>query len=231
MSNFEYLLEKNINERQSALFEIERMIFTKRYNLSKKHREILSIQSISMIYSIWEGFIQTSFNLFIDEINSRDIEPHLIEENLFVYHVESTFKQLKDYPEKHSRKVAFLYKLKEFFNNNRFKLNNGIRTQNNVSFEILNAILKSFCLEPFPEQWNYYSYPNSNLKEMLTSFLKYRNSVAHGGDISSEEKVTQDVFFKYKKLILDLMYEMQLKMIESANNQMYIKRTNTNHII
>lgn len=231
MSNFEYLLERNVNERQSALFEIERALFTKRYNLSKKHSEILSVQSISMIYSIWEGFIQTSFNLYIDEINSQDIEPHLIKDELFVYHVENSFKQLKEYPEKHNRKVVFFSKLKEFFHNNKFRLNNGINTQSNVSFEILNAILKSFCLEPFPEQWNNYSYPNSNLKEMLTSFLKYRNSVAHGGDISSEEKVTQDVFNKYRKLILDLMFEIQLKMVESINNQSYIKINSAQHTI
>lgn len=227
MSNFEHLLERNINERQSALFEIERAIFTKRYNLSKKHSEILSVQSISMIYSIWEGFVQTSFNLYIDEINSQVIEPHLIKDELFVYHIENSFKQLKEYPEKQNRKVAFFSKLKEFFHNNEFKLNNGINTQSNVSFEILNAILKSFCLDQFPEQWNNYSYPNSNLKEMLTSFLKYRNSVAHGGDISSEEKVTQDVFNKYKKLILDLMYEIQLKMILSINNHLYMKNNIT----
>lgn len=223
MSSFEDLLEKNINERQSALFEIERAIFTKRYNLSKKHLEILSVQSISMIYSVWEGFIQTSFNLLIDEINTQNIEPHLVKEELYVYHIENSFKQLKEYPEKHNRKVAFFSKLKEFFYNDKFKLNNGINTQSNVSFEILNAILKSFCLEPFSEQWNNYSYPNSSLKEMLASFLKYRNSVAHGGDISSEEKVTQDVFNRYKKLVLDLMFEIQIKMIESINNQMYIK--------
>lgn len=223
MSSFEFVLEKNINERQSALFEIERVIFTRRYNLSKKHSDILSVQSISMIYSVWEGFIQTSFNSFIDEINNQNIESHLVKDELFVYHVENSFKQLREYPEKHNRKIVFLYKLKAFFLNDKFKISNGINTQSNVSFEILNAILKSFCLEPFPEQWTTYSYPNSNLKEMLTTFLRYRNSVSHGGDISSEEKVTQDVFTKYKNLVLDLMFEIQAKMIESIINKQYLK--------
>jgi hypothetical protein len=231
MSSFEYLLEKNINERQSALFEIERAIFTKRYNLSKKHSEILSVQSISMIYSIWEGFIQTAFNLFIDELNNQNIESQLIKDELFVYHIENSFKQLKEYPEKHSKKITFFNKLKEFFHNDKLKLENGINTQSNVSFEILNSILKSFCLEPFIEQWDNYTYPNSNLKEMLTSFLKYRNSVAHGGDISSEEKVTQEVFNKYKKLVLDLMFEIQIRMTESNNNQLYIKINSAQHMI
>ena len=46
----------------------------------------------------------------------------------------------------------------------------------------------------------------------MTTFLRYRNGVAHGGDISSEEKVTHLVFEKYKKLVLTLMYAIQDKM-------------------
>lgn len=223
MSDFESKLERNIAERLTALFEIERVLFTKRYNLSRKHTDLLSVQSISMIYSIWEGFIQTSFNTYVNEINSQYVDPLLIKDELYVYHIENSFKQLKEYPDKHRRKITFFNQLRDFFKVDKLRLNLGINTQSNVSFETLNGILKSFCLEPFPEQWGVYVSPNPNLKDMLTSFLRYRNGVAHGGDISSEEKVTQDVFNKYRKLVTDLMSEIQIKMVYSINNQIYIK--------
>ena len=41
-----------IENKETVFFEIERVLFTKRYNLSKKHYEIFSIQSISMIYQL-----------------------------------------------------------------------------------------------------------------------------------------------------------------------------------
>ncbi|MCW3789517.1 MAE_28990/MAE_18760 family HEPN-like nuclease [Plebeiibacterium sediminum] len=231
MSDFEIKLERNINERLTALFEIERVLFTSRYNLSKKHSDIFTVQSISMIYAIWEGFIQTSFNSYIDEINNQNINPLLIKDDLFVYHIEDSFKQFNEYPDRHNKKLSFFNNLREFFKLDKLKLNNGINTQSNVSFEILNAILKSFCIEPFPEHWSDYTYPNPNLKEMMTSFLRYRNSVAHGGDISSEEKVSQAVFNKYRKLVTDLMFEIQIKMSDSVNNQLYTKINSAQHAV
>jgi len=65
MFDFEKELLEIIEEREMVLFEIERTLFTKRYNLSRKHFEIFAVQSIAMIYSIWEGFIQQTFQLYI----------------------------------------------------------------------------------------------------------------------------------------------------------------------
>ncbi len=67
MSDFEEKLLEIIEERQTVLFEIERALFTKRYKLSKKHFEIFAVQSVTMIYSIWEGFIQQAFQLYITD--------------------------------------------------------------------------------------------------------------------------------------------------------------------
>ncbi len=223
MTDFESKLEANISERLDILLEIERVLFTKRYNLSKKHFEIMAIQSISMIYSIWEGFIQTAFNAYIDEINKQNINPYTIKDEIFVYHIENSFKQFKQFPKDYLKKLNFLNKLKEFFSND-LKLNRGINTQSNVGFDILNSILQSFSIEPFPKRWGEYNYPNPNLEEMLKSFLRYRNSVAHGGDISSEEKVTQEVYNKYKKLVSDLMFEIQIKLTDSIFNKQFLKQ-------
>lgn len=224
MSDFQSNLEKNITERVTALFEIERVLFTKRYNLSKKHYDLFSVQSISMIYSIWEGFIQTSFNMYIYEINNQNINLFDVKDELLIYHVENSFKQFNEYPDKQNKKIYFFNKLNGFFENKKLQLEQTINTQNNVSFETLNIILKTFGIEPFDKYWEKYKYPNPSLENMLASFLKYRNGVAHGGDISSEEKVTQSVFNKYKVLVTELMYEIQNRMLESITNKLYLRK-------
>lgn len=225
--DFEKRIEKDIDERQAVLFEIERVLFTGRYNISKKHLDIFTIQSISMIYSVWEGFIQTSFNLYIDAINEKELEPSLLNDELYIYNIENNFKQLFAYPQKQNKKIDFLSKLKDHFLLESFKLNRGVNTQNNVGFDVINGLLKLFCINPFEEHWKQYRYPNPNLKETLAIFLKYRNSVSHGGDITSEEKVTREVFTRYKNLVYDLMIEIQNKMVYTLKESKYIKVNDT----
>ncbi len=223
MSDFEIKLLEIIKQRENVLFEIERALFTKRYNLSRKHFEIFAVQSIAMIYSIWEGFIQEAFQLYLAELNSKKIEFQGFRNEIVIFHIENTFKQFRNYPEKESRKVKFFSDLNAFFSSKHHSLYHQINTENNVSFDILNKILKAFCLKSFDEHWKKYRHPNPNLKECLASFLRYRNGVAHGGDISSEEKVTQEVYVKYKNLVTDLMYEICFKMITGLENKTYLK--------
>lgn len=100
---------------------------------------------------------------------------------------------------------------------------NNFNTESNVGFSVLNKLLLQFSLQPFPEHWERYTYPDSNLKDTLNTFLRYRNGVAHGGDISSEEKITQDVYAKYRMLVDDLMYSMHDKFMEGIQNRTYQK--------
>ncbi|OAV66780.1 hypothetical protein Barb6XT_01767 [Bacteroidales bacterium Barb6XT] len=58
----------------------------------------------------------------------------------------------------------------------------------------------------------------------MTQFIRLRNTVAHGGDLDSEEKVTQDVYERYKNLTLDLMYEVHQKMINGLLHLTYKKK-------
>lgn len=223
MSNFDKKIIELIEERQTVLFEIEKVLFTKRYNFSQKHSDIFSIQSISMIYSIWEGFIQNSFKLYIDELNEDFICIKDYKDEIMIHQLELNFKQLYDYPLATSKKVDFFNKFHSYYNQPNQQISRIVYTESNVSFEMLNKILTRYGLTVFPEYWDKYIHPKPNLKETMKSFLRYRNGIAHGGDVSSEEKVTQIVYDKYKKLVLDLMYEIANKMIFGLKNKTYIK--------
>ena len=223
MDDFNTKLEEIIEERVSILFEIERTIFTQRYSLSWKHQDILSKQSISMIYSIWEGFIQKSFNLYIDELNKIDIELHDFCDSIVIHHMENSFKQFKEYPSKDSRKMVFFNLLKEFHTGNNFSIPRTINTESNVGFSVLNKLLENFSIEKFPQHWKDYSHPNPDLQKSLEFFLQMRNTIAHGGDLTSENKIDQKVYTRFKKLAIDLMYEIRLKMLEALEKKMFLK--------
>jgi len=222
MTNFEQKILAEIEEREMALLEIERVLFTKRYKLSKTHFELLSVQSISMVYAIWEGFIQKSFQMYISVLNEMQLNFTDFAPSIQVFHTENMFKQFQEYPQKEGGKVNFYTKLKDFYNQPKHTIYSNINTNSNVSFEVLNKLLETFKLNIFPEYWENYQHPTS-LEQMMKSFLRYRNGVAHGGDISSEEKITQEVYNKYKNLVKDLMYAIHGKMMQGLQQATYKK--------
>ncbi len=223
MRDFESEHLSMIEQYENSSFEIERIFFTQRYKLSKKHYSLLAVQSISILYSYWEGYVQNSFKLYIEYLNSLHIEFRQLSEEIVVFHMENTFKEFREYPEKLNRKINFFDKLDEHFSEGEHNIFQSVNTESNVGFSVLNKLLTQFSLTPFPEYWERYTYPNANLKETLNTFLRYRNGVAHGGDVSSEEKVTQEVYAKYRILINDLMYAIHDKFMEGIQNRTYIR--------
>ena len=221
--DFEYNHLSIIEQYESSAAEIERVFFTGRYKLSKKHYSLLAVQSISILYSYWEGFVQKSFQLYIDYLNSLSLDFNMFSNEITVFHMDNSFKQFSQYPKKPSMKIAFYDQLKQHFGQDKHNLYPVVDTKSNVAFDVLNALLMQFSLSPFPEYWDKYQYPKPNLKEALNSFVRYRNGVAHGGDISSEEKISQELYSYYRHLISDLMYEMHNKFMDGINEQKYLR--------
>lgn len=211
-----------IEERQSVITEIERAIFTKRYDLSEKHFIILSKNSIPILYSIWEGFVNEIFSIFIDEINKEDIHLLDLNDNIIIFCSERKFKQFREYPQKAGKKILFLKKLREYFNIKVQQIPREIDTESNVGFEVLNKILNQFNLETYPEQWGNYKYPSPNLKENLFMFLKLRNTIAHGGELLPSEAISQKEYNRFKNLCLDLMYDLREKLINGLVTKKYL---------
>ena len=127
------------------------------------------------------------------------------------------------YVYKQNKKITFYNKLREHYSTNIHPLTRIINTHNNVGFDELNSLLRTFSLEEYPEYWDKYRHPNPSLKETLNTFIRFRNGVAHGGDISSEEKIKQDVYSKYRALINDLMYDIHNKFMDAIQIQSYRK--------
>ena len=108
MVDFENQHLSMIEQYEASALDIERIFFTGRYKLSRKHFSLLSVQSIPILYSYWEGFVQNSFRLYIEYINSLNIEFDLLSDEIVVFHMDKTFKQLKKYPDKNKQKIYFM---------------------------------------------------------------------------------------------------------------------------
>lgn len=223
MENFLRSIEELIEEREMAMLEIEKVLYISS-KLSQTQYEVLTIQSISIIYSFWEGFVQRSFKEYIEYLNHLDIGLAQFTDEIRLFHIENTFKQLSNYPKESKKRVAFISDLEQYFSLENHRINSAINTESNVSFEVLNKLLVQFSLTKFPEHWGNYKYPNTNLKCIMKDFLRYRNSVAHGGDISSEEKVNQEVYNKYRSLVKDLMWGLYEKFEMAIGQNAYLKQ-------
>lgn len=211
-----------IEERQSVITEIERAIFTKRYDLSEKHFIILSKNSISILYSIWEGFVHEIFSMFIDKVNEEGVQLFEMTDNIIIFCSERKFKQFKEYPHKAGKKISFYKKLRDYFSIEAQQISREIDTEGNVGFEVLNKILNQFNLETYPEQWGNYRYPSPSLKENLFMFLKLRNTIAHGGELLPSETINQMEYNRYKNLCSDLMYDLRERLISGLSTKKYL---------
>jgi hypothetical protein len=60
--------------------------------------------------------------------------------------------------------------------------------------------------------------------ESLELFLRLRNAVAHGGDLAPEERIDQQVYVRFKNLVIDLMYEIRLKMLYGLKHETFCKK-------
>lgn len=221
LEEFEAKSEALISERQILITEIERAIYTKRYELSETHYKLFSTNSISILYSMWEGFVQNLFGLYIDEINKEEIPLFNLSNNLIIFCKERNFRQLKEYPNKVGQKISYMKKLKLFYTQDVHEIPRTVDTESNIGFEVLNKLLENFNLGTYPESWEKYKYPEPNLKENFKTFLRLRNTVAHGGELLPNESIDQKVFNRFKNLTLDMMYDIREKMIFAIKKTKY----------
>jgi hypothetical protein len=225
METLKNAITRDIEERSRAIYVIERVFFTGLYNFNNRHKEVLLIHTIPILYSLWEGFIQHSFQSYIDWLNRQPIRYEDLKDSIAVTYVEKCFPQFNSYPssepKKNTKKRSFFRDLNFFFAKEKIAIPRVVNTESNVSFNVLNGLLLTYSLEVFPEYYKQYTNP-TNLKSILDTFLRYRNGIAHGGDVSSEDKITHDTFVKYKDLVLFLMAEVESRIINGAENNSHL---------
>lgn len=206
MINSASLLERDIlsdiEERKQLMLQTKTLYL--KYNFSSDHEQFFLNYSIPTIYAIWEGFIQTSFQTYIREINRLELTLENICTPLLVYNAELRFKQFKQYPKERKKKHLFFEKLNIFYKSTTFEIFPIIiDTQSNVGYKVLNRIMDEFNLESLPDAIQ----PNYLLTDELDRFLlKVRNDVAHGNNSVTVHREDLDRAINLVEILMDEVY-------------------------
>lgn len=221
------IINKKINElvdeTASNIYDIERIIYTGRYQFIDKDFSLLSKYSLVMLYSLWEGFIQDLFRLYLEEINTKISLIYELNERFMLWQIEEKFKQFNEYPAKEKGKINFQLNLKDFVTQTNHELNTNINCQNNLGFEILNKILVTFNIDVIPEHLFPYKYPNRTVKKFLEDLLFHRNNQAHGNNQMANVTISQSQFIEYKDFIVNMLYEVSFRVLDNLDKQKYLK--------
>ncbi|WP_201504803.1 MAE_28990/MAE_18760 family HEPN-like nuclease [Psychrobacter aestuarii] len=213
-----------VQETESNIYNIEKIIYTGRYSYLENDFKVISKQSLVMLYSLWEGFVQDVFGIFLDEVNNNVNSIYDLKDDFMLSQVESTFQQFKEYPKKDNSRKKFHNGLFSFFKESNHNLNKIVRCNNNVEIDVLNKLLVTYCMDEIPNNWREYSRPNKNLKDTLKDFLHYRNNQAHGNRAATEVIVSHNDFEIYKKVVIDLIYEVSEKIEKCLTRKNYLKQ-------
>jgi hypothetical protein len=207
-------IRSDIDERQKLMLQIKTLYL--RYEFTEKDEQLFLMYSIPTIYAIWEGFVQTAFQTYIQELNKLNLTINTICKPILVYHIENSFKQFREYPERFNGKVDFFDKLNIFYNSEFIDITKTVNTESNVGFDVLNKILKTFNLENVSE----YPEPRYLLPQELDNFLlKIRNAVAHGQNSIVVNREDLDRAIKLINILMDLVLE---KIIKGFENRSYL---------
>ncbi len=213
LASFRDEIDANVKARQDSLLDVIRL--TTRYQFTEKDKFFLLHHSTPIVYSIWEGFIQTAFQNYIHKLNQLELKSNELNDVLLIYYMETKFKQFNEYPEKENKKITFFKDLRNSFDSN-IQFTNVVNTQSNVKFEIINTLLKNFVLQPLPE-W----YEKINVKTKLNTLVNHRNAIAHGNDASSISINSENIkdSINLVSLLMELVSE---RIIEGFENKTYL---------
>lgn len=192
----------DIAERKELLLKTKTIYL--RYSFSADDEQFFLNYSIPIIYSIWEGFVQTSFQTYVREINRMNLPIDKICKSILVYNTESRFRQFKQYPTKTNQKASFFDKLNQFFKSSSFEINPKVNTESNVGYKVLNRIMEDFNLERINE----YPKPRYSLEVELDKFLlKIRNDVAHGNNAIKLGRDDLERAIALVEILMELVFE------------------------
>jgi hypothetical protein len=216
-SFLEQELKAEIDERKDLMLRIKLLL--KRTKLAQDKHLFLAY-SIPIVYSIWEGFVKEAFQIYVRELNKLNLSIDEICDQIFIYHMESRFSQLKNnYPQDFKKKARLFSKLQIFYTAGRFDIHPEINTESNIDFKVMNRILEEFNLNTIPEHIN--SGDGYSFKDNLNNFLlKNRNAAAHGDrSMPVQEEDLMKAIALVEKL-MDLVFE---RILDGFINERYRK--------
>jgi hypothetical protein len=179
-----------------------------KYSFRPEHKELQIKYSVPAIYSIWEGFIKSTFTIYSEHLNSLSITRNEISYNLLTHQLDSECNF-------NNPRTAFETKRKlvekiDIMLSDVVTIKPCVPTESNVNLKVLNRILERFCIDPVDEK---------NARG-LDKLLMFRNKISHGENAIN---VTMTNITEFIKIIENLMLDILINIEHSEKTMTYKK--------
>lgn len=193
MSRLEHNLDYEISWRTGEIATLRKLI--KSNKLTERQLDFVKKYSIASIYSIWEGFVVTSFQHYIEEINNLNLKTNEIHLNILTHTIDLDLN-LKDGRSDFSKKCKFINRMAQHLSEEKIKIPNKIPAGSNVNYSVL---LKIY------ECYNFNNRLDEKYEHELNDFLRVRNDIAHG---EFSIVVSDEMIDRFSFLVQELMSEV-----------------------
>lgn len=210
-------LEADISLRASNMTTLVTM--PSRYAYTEADRKTHIRGAFPIIYAEWEGFFVFAMSSYIRSVNAQHVTLDSLDERYYINHLEKSFKQIREYPNKISQQSRYLYDLKTHLRNvGDVALATVVNTESNLGFKVTNNILELYKIERLDDHIDHNSY---SLKDDMDKFLlDKRNGLAHGDPTAT---ISMDDIINGKHLVERLMEEIKERILKAAQDDVYLK--------
>ncbi len=175
---------------------------------SEEQKQVLKRHSIPAMYSLWEGFVKDSFDIYVDYINSLKLKIDVISPKILTHAVD--VKHLKNISTDFEKRIDLVYDFWQYLKSD-IVLPKELPTESNINHKIINKILDRFNLQSLPE---------NPFSKQLDKFLFFRNRISHG-DFSIP--IQQSHIDEYSRLVIELMDELFIRIDDGYQKRSYLK--------
>ena len=205
----ESLEEELINEFNWRIQEISVIrTFQFSQNINEYQKEVYLKHSFVALYALWEGFVNSSFSLYVEYINRLKLNYNELHISIITNDMDNKFNTGNFRPNFDNRS-DFLKKIFAYINTPVI-LTAKIPTKYNINFKAINNILKIFNIDAV----------NSPIYKIgLDRLVIIRNNIAHGNFTIPIQK---ELFNDSCQVIIDLMAEIINKIIDSYEKRTYL---------
>lgn len=206
MANFIDEILNDIDWRIAELATIKSMPF--KYNFNENHKKVHTKYAVPAVYAIWEGFVKSSFILYLNHLSKLNINRTEISLNLLTHYIDS-FCKLHNPRQNFDSKKRIVQDLDILFVDT-ITLVPEVPTESNVNFKVLTNLLNRFCIDTIDNKY----------EKGLDRLLFFRNKIAHGENALKVEIMDINNFIK---LVEDLMLDIVINIQSCERKKTYLK--------
>lgn len=202
----EHLIEE-LNWRIEEISIIKKFLYSQVPDIT--NQRVFLKYSIVALYALWEGFVNSTFGLYIQKLNRLSINTNRYQKSIITNDLDNKY-QIGNNRTDFNKRIELTTHLYNYFNVPLI-LSTKIPTKSNVNFKVINNLLSIFHIEKIG---------STKLQRGLDKLLFFRNNIAHG-DFSIS--IDNSLFNNLSLIVIDLMVEVIIQMENAYANSTFLQ--------